>query len=77
MLKALVRHSCIYSSMLTDRNRRQVLLLWYYAVMSKRCTSIHMPRVLDCVHSALVTAAVYFYVVTNFGNVVVISKPHW
>ncbi|EMD31415.1 hypothetical protein CERSUDRAFT_119794 [Gelatoporia subvermispora B] len=33
--------------------------------------------VLDCVHSALVTAAVYFYVVTNFGNIVVISKPHW
>ncbi|OCH91922.1 hypothetical protein OBBRIDRAFT_487959 [Obba rivulosa] len=33
--------------------------------------------ILDCLHAALITDAVYYYVVTNFGNIPSIVRPYW
>ncbi|EMD31414.1 hypothetical protein CERSUDRAFT_127429 [Gelatoporia subvermispora B] len=33
--------------------------------------------VLDCLHVVLLTNGVYFDLVTSFGNLVAVSKPHW
>ena len=34
-------------------------------------------RILDTLHTAFVTHAIYHYAISNFGNVIALLKPTW
>ena len=54
----------------------QILFLWYVSTCCPPPLTWHdFCRILDSVHLALITHASYYYMISNFGNIVAIVSP--